>query len=288
MRFSLLSPASIRQLFPTRNIFHANKLTVALFPHLQHEPYPVSLLALRHPSSKSSRSLLPHVQTTLEMLTYKTSQLAHSLWTTIVLPVELTRNECRYKRMQLQKIRDDRAAVLGRLMGIKETLISTLQSSEASSLDAFSVHLRTQLEFEEYTGSAPPEEAMLYFFTLANQILPNHVAQHNLFIHEHGLSRPSRLTRLWPKLVLLPPLALYASRIAYESRASLAQTARDAVETMKMFWQDWLLGPLKDVVRTVRAGSDVGVIVTKESVKADLEVSLLSVYSLQRWTENTS
>ena len=66
---------------------------------------------------------------------------------------------------------------------------------------------------------------------------------------------------------------LYAIRTAYASRATLEELARDSLETIKGFWEDWVLEPLRGIARTVRAGRDDGVIVTKESVRADLDVS---------------
>lgn len=49
---------------------------------------------------------------------------------------------------------------------------------------------------------------------------------------------------------------------------------------MRCFWRDWLVGPLRDVVDTVRAGDGEGVIVTHESVKADLDVRVLPPFLL--------
>lgn len=88
------------------------------------------------------------------------------------------------------------------------------------------------------------------------------------------LARPSRLTLLWPRFVFLPPLALYAAKTAYASRESLYELALEAVETVKGFWEQWLLEPFRDIVKTVRAGGEDGVIVSRESVQADLAVSV--------------
>ena len=108
---------------------------------------------------------------------------------------------------------------------------------------------------------------------LANLTLPSHTSLHSAEIKTGELRRPSWLTLTWPQLVLLPPLALYAIRTAYASRATLEELARDSLETIKGFWEDWVLEPLRGIARTVRAGRDDGVIVTKESVRADLDVS---------------
>jgi hypothetical protein len=53
---------------------------------------------------------------------------------------------------------------------------------------------------------------------------------------------------------------------------------KDARETVEGFVKGWLVEPLKEVLKTVRAGGaegEVGVIVSKEGVIADLEVSFI-------------
>ena len=55
---------------------------------------------------------------------------------------------------------------------------------------------------------------------------------------------------------------------------TLEEFARGAGETVRGFWEDWVVEPLRGIVRTVRAGREDGVIVTKESVRADLDVSV--------------
>ena len=49
--------------------------------------------------------------------------------------------------------------------------------------------------------------------------------------------------------------------------------ANEAGETIHNFFCDWLLQPIKDVVNTIRAGGEDGVIVRKEGVAADMAVS---------------
>jgi len=53
--------------------------------------------------------------------------------------------------------------------------------------------------------------------------------------------------------------------------------AQETWTTIRSFWEGWLLGPIKDVIKTVRAADEEGVIITRASVKADLE-------SLERMT----
>lgn len=92
-----------------------------------------------------------------------------------------------------------------------------------------------------------------------------------------NLQRPSRLTLLWPKLVLVPPIALYAISRAYASRADLVELAKDARETVRGFIVSWVMEPLKGIVNTVRANPDEGVIISKEGVVADIQVTFITL-----------
>jgi nuclear-control-of-ATPase protein 2 len=110
---------------------------------------------------------------------------------------------------------------------------------------------------------------------LSNETLPKLKKTHHQMLKANGLLRPGRWILMWPKVILFPPLALFACKSLYASRTTLEDVARDAVETLKGFVRGWLLDPLRDVLRTVRTGSTdaASVLVRKEGVLADLDVS---------------
>ena len=266
---SVFTPSSIRQLFPRSGSFHPHTLTIALFPHLNHESYPAPILVNARARSQATSwyngvlSHSTHLQAVLACV-------YQSFYNVVTLPVSLARHECKFKREKLQQIRNERAAVLGGLVNIRDDFTAALAKQDATEqmagLQVFVDKFALALQLDE---TLPPTQ---FSVLLANAVLPNHDKAHSSSIAQLGLRRPSRLTLIWPKLVFVPPIILLAARSAYRSKDSLQQMALDAVETLKSFWEDWLLGPVKDIVKTVRAGSDEGVIITKESVKADLEV----------------
>lgn len=232
------------------------------------------MVALHRPTSLlSSSESVKRVQSIIHKILSFPKELCHGIWATIDFPIRLARHECIYKRKELAKIRDERAAVLGGLLALRDQLITALQTEKASDIRDGLTAFCAQCSFALGAGTQP-SELMEYLDQFTNSALPASISTHALQIQVHALRRPSRLTLVWPQLVLLPPLGLYAARLAYDSRESLNQTAKDAVDTLKGFWKDWLLGPLQDVVKTVRAGTDDGVIITKESVRADLDVCL--------------
>lgn len=133
------------------------------------------------------------------------------------------------------------------------------------------------VEFITALGSAASvelsEQSVLpNFMELAKTILVTRKQEHASYLDERDLRRPSRLTRLWPRLLLLPPLTLYCVKTLYVSRATLKDFAVDIFKTLHNFVKDWLLEPLREVLRTIRVGGEEGVIVRRAAVSADLEV----------------
>ena len=119
-------------------------------------------------------------------------------------------------------------------------------------------------------------EALVY---VSNDTLPKLNRSHRQMLKAERLLRPKRWILIWPEIVLFPPLVFYLCRSLYASRANLEDVARDALETLKGFVRGWLLEPLRDVLMTIRSGSDdeTGMLVHKEGVLADLEVSFLEL-----------
>ncbi|KAK2465265.1 hypothetical protein APHAL10511_002619 [Amanita phalloides] len=268
VRFSVFSPGSLRRLFPAPKAFQAGAYTTAFFPHLRHQPLSVATSTVLFANFTQEPDAFAN---TIARTIFHYMQLAMS---TITLPMELARQECDYKRKELEKIRDQRAEVLGRLAFLRGALIANINSQPND--------LRPVAELLEYTISGNESMSIeSQNAVLGTSVLPS-IARLSSFlfpsriVHEEqlmklGLTRPSKFVQLWPKLFLLPPLCIYALRSAYASRATIAQVLTDAGETVVGFIRGWLIDPLKDVLRTVRAGGEDGVIVQREAVAADFD-----------------
>ena len=74
------------------------------------------------------------------------------------------------------------------------------------------------------------------------------------------------------RLLVLPPLTLYAIQRISASQDTLLSLAKDAWETLKGFWRGWLVDPLVDIAKTVRTGGEGSIIVQRGSIDADLQV----------------
>ncbi|KAI0917195.1 hypothetical protein AcW1_007547 [Taiwanofungus camphoratus] len=283
-RLSLLTPSSLRRLFPSKGVLRPNSLTTALFPHLRVEPYSVALSAARFPSRPVfAASPRKSIESVFTAFTTALSSITHNLVAIVTLPMELTRGECRYKQKELRKIRDDRAEILGTLAEMRGLLISAIEENDQQGgmekLNGFTSTFNFVISGENVSRneSNPNESALESLQTVSARLTTSNTSFYASEMQVRNLLRPSRLTLLWPRLFLLPPLALYLVRTVYASRASLQDMSREVFETVRAFWEGWILEPLKGVAKTVRAGGDEGIIITRESVRADLD-------SLERMT----
>lgn len=88
----------------------------------------------------------------------------------------------------------------------------------------------------------------------------------------HG--RPSRLTRLWIPLLMLPPLVRYTSGKALANQAWIRSQLQNAGETVRGWVVGWVWEPLMDVTKTLRTGGE-GLGVAPTTVDSDQAVSHL-------------
>jgi len=207
-------------------------------------------------------------------------KLGHAILSTLTLPIELARQECRLKCKELGRIRDERAEALGSLSEMRLSLqdnFDTERSYNATDLgtERYSPLIDTlQRKLDGKStllGIRPGSVERL--LDLSIKVLPGHRQKNLIIFTEDKLKRPSNLVLAWPKLVLGPPLLLFGLRLLYMSRTSLQGVTNDAWNTLLGLWEGWFIDPLKDVLRTVRAGGEGGIIVQKEAVAADLAVS---------------
>lgn len=241
-----------------------------LFPHLKNSPSD-TLSRFRpvfYVDPQNSAS------TVLSILRNTVQRLVNGLTFIPYFPLRLSRDECRLKRQEHEKIRNDRAEVLGMLIGMRPALMRAL-AIKREGLPIKDVP-NFLVEFVTALGSATSvelsEQNLLSNFMELSQAIVIARKEHASYLDDRDLRRPSRLTLLWPRLLLLPPLTLYCVKILYASRATLTDLAVDTLETVHNFVTDWLLEPLREVFRTIRAGGEDGVIVRREAVSADLNV----------------
>ncbi|KAJ3890608.1 ATP synthase regulation protein NCA2-domain-containing protein [Lentinula edodes] len=248
-------------------------MVASLFPHLQQRPRLHQLrsfqnLRIRSPSTSKIRRF---IQTSIQSI----RDLLQNIRKISLVPLYYASQEVSLKKHELLRIRDDRAQALGSLVLLRPEMQKLLDSGPVSS-DGESkqlIHLTRSLllalnpesiQDESYASAEPFSQLS----TLATRFQTT-----SLQLRTLGLSRPSRLTRLWPRLVFGPPLLIYSSYYLYSTRGTLLHFAHDAKDVVKGFIVDWCVKPLAGVLDTVKASKSdqAGWLVTKEGVQADYE-----------------
>ncbi|TRM60545.1 ATP synthase regulation protein NCA2-domain-containing protein [Schizophyllum amplum] len=229
---------------------------------LRAENLPATLTSVRTLLAREARALHP-----ASLLAAAFPHLHHQ-----ARPLSLTlAHECRFKRGELARLRDERAETLGHLASLRAELRDAPSEQELAALVQ---RMGDPSQAQARIGSS----ALLPELTaLCTGVLPAQAAAHRARVQELGLLRLGYWTRMWPVFAVAhPPLA--AGGYAWRSRDALVEMLRDARETARGFLIGYLIEPIKDVVRTVRTGGEGGgMLVHKEAVEADIE-------SLERMT----
>lgn len=266
---------TVTSLLSSQSFRLRNLLATSLFPHLDRQ-HTLSALSLKSPSAilaAARASSPPDIPGIITSFLTKVSKAIRAAYKLLTLPFELVQQECYYKRRHLQRIRNERAYTLGYLAQQRSRLEYAINNSESTQeLSNFLVIIIESVSGNQSRSEGLPPSSLLNELVIS---LPIHKHGHASMLRSSSLLRPSVLTRTWPKVILLPPLLFFASRTIYNRRDSLHEIAQEVKETIEGFVNGWVIDPVNDILKTVRAGGegDEGIIVRKEGVKADLDVS---------------
>lgn len=269
---------TVTSLLSSQSFRLRNLLATSLFPHLDRQ-HTLSALSLKSPSAilaAARASSPPDIPGIITSFLTKVSKAIRAAYKLLTLPFELVQQECYYKRRHLQRIRNERAYTLGYLAQQRSRLEYAINNSESTQeLSNFLVIVIESVSGNQSRSEGFPPSSLLNELVKS---LPIHKHGHVSMLRSSSLLRPSMLTRTWPKVILLPPLLFFASRTIYNRRDSLHEIAQEVKETIEGFVNGWVIDPVNDILKTVRAGGegDEGIIVRKEGVKADLDVSRCS------------
>lgn len=122
-------------------------------------------------------------------------------------------------------------------------------------------------------ASTQPKPTAQTLLPLLQERLPSLINTLRDPLNIHG--RPSRLTRLWIPLLMLPPLMRYTSGKALENQAWIRSQLQTAGETVRGWVVGWVWEPLMDVTKTLRTGGE-GLGVAPTTVDSDQAVSTVS------------
>jgi nuclear-control-of-ATPase protein 2 len=277
---SAFSPFFLKNLFPSPSKFtlRPGVLTTAFFPHLQNQTSLALAVLIPPPAISHEISMASMLSSYLSL----TGRL-------LTLPLELTRQECRYNRKALETIRDQRAASLGQLANLRSIINGTGTAKQYKSFLCGIVQIlspATESFVVKQQSAATSVELLL---NLSTSLLPSLSSLHTSSLSSSSspssfssILRPGPLVLFWPHLLILPPLSLYLYRSHTDWVPAFLDLAHDAKETIRGFLTGWLIEPLKEVLRTIRGdeGQGGGGIVRTENVRADLEVRIASFLPL--------
>ncbi|KAG0700007.1 NCA2-domain-containing protein [Suillus ampliporus] len=278
VRLSTFRPSSIARFYLDAAPLRFNAFTVALFPYLRDQS---SALSSFSPvtAGKSARPDSP--VTLVQKIRDGVMHSINRVFSLLLFPLRLAREECQLRRKELERVRDERAEVLGKLLELRPSLANALEADYNVSIIGSVINNQALTTFLfNFAVVASGDVSQKVALPLIEQLLgafKNHRIMHDAYLEAHDLRRPSRLTLLWPRLFLLPPLTLYCAKYIYASRATLADLTLDVLNTVQNFFKGWLFDPIRDVLMTIRTGGEDGVIVSREAVAADLD-------SLERMT----
>ena len=277
--FSVFKPSSIRDLHnDLRDTGRSHSIRARMFPHLRTHsslvPPPLVPLGVYRsilcPPSKSPPNI---IASAYHSLCDNTSLVARYILHYVTLPFQLASQEIHVKRLELERIRDERAEALGELTSKHDDISRTLREDldqRAAFLQVINQVLVGQ--HLDKTNLGTPSSLLDALDTTSSKVLPMHASLHKEDLHTYSLLRPSRLVRIWPSLLVLPPLTLYAIQRIRAVPNTLLSLAKNALERPKGFWRGWFIEPLTEIARTVRTGGEGSIISQKGNIDADLQV----------------
>ncbi|KAJ0388355.1 hypothetical protein COL922a_000618 [Colletotrichum nupharicola] len=227
----------------------------------------------------------------------------------VLSPVALSRGEARRKLAHLKRLREMTASGLGVLVdegltfgvdddddkseaevsshdwkGVVERSVAlmdmvlkdvlSLESGVAEFEDKVFAGVEEDPELsihiEDANAVEKPSVLARRLLNILDSGLPNHVVATQELVRGNG--RPSRLIRYW----LPTGIALFSSttvlRVLVNRRAEIFDWIRDIGITVKDFWFNWVIEPVRKIVGTIRHDSNSEIaIMSRDSLKADRE-----------------
>ncbi|KAI0482452.1 ATP synthase regulation protein NCA2 [Xylariaceae sp. FL0804] len=100
--------------------------------------------------------------------------------------------------------------------------------------------------------------------------LPGHVKSRDKLVAENG--KPSRLVRYWPAATALLLSSTTILRIFVNKRQEILDWVQDFGVTVRDFWFNWVVEPVRKVVGTIRHDSNSEIaLMSRDSLRADRE-----------------
>ncbi|WVQ83182.1 hypothetical protein IAT38_005321 [Cryptococcus sp. DSM 104549] len=116
------------------------------------------------------------------------------------------------------------------------------------------------------TSTPPPTPTPATLLALLRTHLPQARVSIDKTVTSHG--RPSRLTRLWFPFLFLPPTLYFVVSAIARNKEWMKEQVRNAKETVKGFFVQWVWEPMEGIGKTLRGGGE-GLGVAPTTVQSD-------------------
>lgn len=172
--------------------------------------------------------------------------------------------------------RDEWKSVVAKSVSLMESVLRNIVSPEINLGDfEESVFVRIDEEVEgiqgdEGNGANNAQTAQIA--VRLQQLLEVHIPFYNEALRQASATygRPSRLTRYWlPGAILLFSSGTLL-RFFFNRKAAIITWIRDSRDTVKDFWVNWVVEPVKKIIGTIRHDKDSEIaIMSRDSLKGD-------------------
>nr|ODN89520.1 hypothetical protein L203_02231 [Cryptococcus depauperatus CBS 7841] len=201
--------------------------------------------------------------------------------TSIMSPWTLTRQEVSSFRSELTRARDKAARCIGILASQGPQWISVSQEgtfqAHGDILSSETQRIYTLLcnvldvplpRARKSRSSSPPQTISTPSSLLS--ILSTHLPSYQIALSQTVAKhkRPGPLTRLWLPFLFLPPALFFAASAVVRNKDWMKEQVKNAKETVRGFFFQWVWEPLAGIGKTIRRGGE-GLGVTPTTVQCD-------------------
>lgn len=208
-------------------------------------------------------------------------------------PLIKTRQAIRYKRTQVQVLRNSSALVLGHLVDA-QTLVTANETKDwtaqiVENIDKINAVVQRDLDTAESiiadeTASSGEDETISArgvtklnsvksaerLLQVIQKVLPQRSSRYAQLTTTYG--KPTARTRYWPAAVGLGLAASFGTRAVIGNWSSICEWAQTRVlDTAIAFYNNWIVSPLTKIYQTIRHDENGQVaLMTKQSLEADM------------------
>ncbi|KAH8782424.1 ATP synthase regulation protein NCA2-domain-containing protein [Hyaloscypha sp. PMI_1271] len=229
----------------------------------------------------------------------------------VLSPIALCRSEARHNQAKLRRLREMGASGLGVLMdeglsfdindegaelaktdetdshewkvvversvALMDTVLSnvtTLDTGVSDFEDTVFASVEDDPEISTRDADVPqvarPAKLSRRLQHILKVHIPNHIMTSQKLTSKYG--RPSKLVRYWLPASILLLSSTTILRIFVNRKAEIITWIRDLGTTVRDFWLNWVIEPVKKIIGTIRHDKESEVaIMSKESLKGDRE-----------------